>query len=116
MEAWIAILACFLPPVVLALFPPRTPNWRRARKPFWVTFVLAAAIGAASVAFIDPAGPAVLVFGALVVFATVATLWCYAVAIMRTEWSEWRAQRNPSPPPEPVASEPQRDPTKPWLK
>ena len=109
MIAYLAILTAILPPTAFALFPARTARWRTGRRLFWTSFPLALLVIAVNVAFVDPAGPAPLYFGAWFVFVVVLAVWCYGAAIIRGEWSEWRRiQRE--------RAERVTDPTKPWLK
>ena len=118
MEAWIAILLCLVPPMVLAALPPRTEKWRRARELFWIaTALVIVAIGAtvALVEIIGPAafflGPAILWIGTLPANAPALAIWCYAAGTIRSEWSEWRKHKKGH---EVVVDVPGINPTKPW--
>ncbi len=86
----IATLVCFLPPSVLAARPPRTPVWRRARRRYWIALTLGVIVFAFNAYVIDPAGPAVVFYGAWFVFVLVTTVWCWATGILRTECNAWR--------------------------
>ncbi|QJX00132.1 hypothetical protein [Frigoriglobus tundricola] len=112
----IAMLACFLPPSVLAAVPPRTPVWRRARKWYWITLPLGAAVCGFNAYFIDPAGPAIVFYGAWFIFVLVATGWCLATGVLRTEWSAWREERRRAL--HTATAEPEQQVTvaKPWKK
>jgi hypothetical protein len=117
-EALLAILLAFLPPCVMAAFPPRTEKWRRARKLFWIATALGIITLAATVVVIEVIGraafflgPAILWIGALLINATALAVWCYAVGTIRSEWSEWRKHKKRH---ETVVGVPGVDPTKPW--
>lgn len=112
MVAYLAILTAFAVPVWLGLLRPRTERWRRARRRFWRLLPAWAGVAAANVAFVDPAGPAWLYYGAWLVFVVVLALWCIAVGHIRGEWGEWRGRVRRER--ELAARTP--DPEKPWLK
>ncbi|MBN9117696.1 MAG: hypothetical protein J0I06_00745 [Planctomycetes bacterium] len=111
MEAWLAILIGVLPPLTLAALPPRTEKWRRARKRFWRLLPLAVTIGATGIVFINPLGPAIVVFGTLFVFTVVLGFMWHALGTVRTERSGWREQCKGK---ETAIGLPGRDPPKPW--
>jgi hypothetical protein len=120
-EAWLAILIAFVPPMVFATFRPHTEAWRRARRLFWATTALGAVtLGAtiAAVAVVGPdkflLGPAVGWGGALLLNCAALAVWCRAVGTIRSEWSDWRErQRTEAAAPEPARAP---DPAKPWKK
>jgi hypothetical protein len=95
----------------LAARRPHTEKWRRARTRFWLTFPLLVALGAASVAFIDLLGPAVIWMSALLALLILAAVAGVALGTMVKERHEWREQHKGK---ETVVGVPGSDPTKPW--
>ncbi|MBY0460413.1 MAG: hypothetical protein K2V38_24115 [Gemmataceae bacterium] len=112
MTAYLAFLACIGPPVVFAALPPRTEAWRRARAWFWRLLPVAGGLFYVNLTLIDPAGPGWLYYGAWLLFAVVAGVWCLTIGTIRAERDKWRQAHRAAADP-PAADPPAR---KPWEK
>jgi hypothetical protein len=84
---WLLLVLLLGPPTVLAAFRPLTPRWRRARQVYWVALPVTLGLFALNLTAVDPAGPAGWYYGAWGAFVVVLAVLCWAIGIVRAEWS-----------------------------